>query len=364
MDTHAVPGELTSLSRFAPVTTKHTPNQAMAKTTSTDRVLPSHELKGYLLGVVGVAIFSATLPMTKLAVGSDATPLMSGEFISFARAAIAALLSLGWLAIVRPPLPRGRDWAWLGITAFGVVLGFPLFSSMAMRYVDGTHASVVLGVLPLATAGVGALVQRRRAPLSFWLASTVGCALVVWFAARRSVPALGPELGLALGPGLELGQTNDSPGFSLGVGYADGLLLMAVLMAAMGYTSGAMLSARHRAETVISWALVITLPVTAFGTWQTWPTAPMPAIAWAALAYVAIFSMWIGFFAWYRALAVGGVMRVSQVQLLQPFFGILVSIPLLGETWSWESMAFASAVVASAFIGRQCLKNESIQRTT
>ena len=192
MDTHAVPGELTSLSRFAPVTTKHIPNQAMAKTTSTDRVLPSHELKGYLLGVVGVAIFSATLPMTKLAVGSDATPLMSGEFISFARAAIAALLSLGWLAIVRPPLPRGRDWAWLGITAFGVVLGFPLFSSMAMRYVDGTHASVVLGVLPLATAGVGALVQRRRAPLSFWLASMVGCALVVWFAARRSVPALGP----------------------------------------------------------------------------------------------------------------------------------------------------------------------------
>ena len=81
MDTHAVPGELTSFSRFAPVTTKHTPNQAMAKTTSPDRVLPSHELKGYLLGVVGVAIFSATLPMTKLAVGSDATPLMSGEFI-------------------------------------------------------------------------------------------------------------------------------------------------------------------------------------------------------------------------------------------------------------------------------------------
>ena len=136
MDTHAVPGELTSFSRFAPVTTKHIPNQAMAKTTSPDRVLPSHELKGYLLGVVGVAIFSATLPMTKLAVGSDATPLMSGEFISFARAAIAALLSLGWLAIVRPPLPRGRDWAWLSVTAFGVVLGFPLFSSMAMRYVE------------------------------------------------------------------------------------------------------------------------------------------------------------------------------------------------------------------------------------
>jgi drug/metabolite transporter (DMT)-like permease len=295
------------------------------------------ELKGYVLGLIGVTIFAATLPVTKIAVGTEAMPLMSGQFVTLARAAIAAVLSGLWLLWVRPALPQGRDWLWLAVTACGVVIGFPMLMGLAMRHVDGTHASVVLGALPLATAALGALLQGQRAPRRFWIAAVLGAVLVMLFA---------------------MWHAPDSAAFGLGhmaVSGADVLLLLAVVCAAVGYTTGAALSKQHRAETVISWALVVASPVTLPGMFMTWPDAPMPTVSWFALAYVALFSMWIGFFAWYRGLAMGGVMRVSQVQLLQPFLGILFSIPLLGEAWSWTAVAFAAAVVACVAIGRSSL---------
>jgi drug/metabolite transporter (DMT)-like permease len=294
-----------------------------------------NELKGYFLGFLGVAIFSATLPVTKLAVGTDASPLMSGQFVAFARAAIAGTLSLLWLLWVRPAIPKGRDWLLLAVTACGVVFGFPLLTSHAMRYVDGTHASVVLGLMPLATALCGALVYRRRPPSTFWLASVAGCGLVMAFTIWR---------------GQGEPDTN-----AIGLSLADFMLFGAVVLGTIGYTSGAALATRHRSETVISWALVISLPLTTIGAWHSAPTAPMPPVAWVALGYVALFSMWIGFFAWYRGLVLGGVMGVSQVQSLQPFLGILVSIPLLGEAWSWVTIVFASAVVVTVYIARKCL---------
>ena len=294
-----------------------------------------NELKGYFLGFLGVAIFSATLPVTKLAVGTDASPLMSGQFVAFARAVIAGTLSLLWLLWVRPAIPKGRDWWLLAVTACGVVFGFPLLTSHAMRYVDGTHASVVLGLMPLATALCGALVYRRRPPSAFWLASLAGCGLVMAFTIWRGQGELGAN--------------------AIGLSFADVMLFGAVVLGAIGYASGAVLATRHRSETVISWALVISLPLTTIGAWHSAPTAPMPPVAWVALGYVALFSMWIGFFAWYRGLALGGVMGVSQVQSLQPFLGILVSIPLLGEAWSWVTIAFASAVVVTVYIAKNCL---------
>mgnify|MGYP001171409159 FL=1 len=313
----------------------NTTNNAEFGTAETNR---RNELKGYLLGVIGVAIFSATLPVTKLAVGTEAEPLMSAQFVAFARAAIAGTLSLLWLAWVRPAMPKGNDWVLLVVTACGVVFGFPLLTSNAMRYVDGTHASVVLGLMPLATAVCGAIVYRRRPPVSFWLASIAGCALVIGFTLWR---------------GHDTTAAN-----SVGLTFADFLLLGAVILGAIGYTSGAALASRHRSETVISWALVISLPLTTIGAWQTAPTNDMPLVSWVALGYVALFSMWIGFFAWYRGLVLGGVMGVSQVQSLQPFMGILVSIPLLNEQWSWVTISFAMAVVVTVYVAKNRLASQ------
>ena len=173
----------------------------------------STEMKGYVLGVIGVTVFAATLPITKIAVGSDAEPLVSGQFVTLARAAIAAMLSALWLLWVRPPMPRGRDWLWLGVTACAVVIGFPLFMGLAMRHVDGTHASVVLGALPLATAACGALLHGQRAPGHFWLAAVAGAALVMAFAMWKAPTAAGIDMG------------------SLSITGADLLLLCAVLCA-------------------------------------------------------------------------------------------------------------------------------------
>ena len=286
------------------------------------------ERKGLWLGLAGVAIFALTLPMTRLAVGTAEAPLMSGTFIALGRAAVAAALSALFLLATRAPLPRRGDWLPLAITSAGVVFGFPLFTSIAMRHVEAVHASVIVGVLPLATAVVGALLHRQRPSAGFWACAALGSALVVAFALLRS------GAGLRLHP-------------------ADLLLLAAMGCAAVGYAWGGRLSQRMRAEHVICWALVMALPITLPLAWSSRPAAPMPASAWAAFGYVAVFSMWIGFFAWYRGLALGGTVRVSQVQLVQPFLSMLFAVPLLGERLDLLTVAFALAVIATVFAGKK-----------
>lgn len=287
------------------------------------------EAKGLWLGLLGVVIFALTLPMTRLAVGTAEAPQMSGVFIALGRAAVAAVLSAGFLVATRAPLPRREDWWPLAITAAGVVFGFPLFTSIAMRYVEAVHASVIVGVLPLATAAVGALLHRQRPSAGFWLCAAIGSALVVGFAVLRSGAS-----GIALHP-------------------ADLLLLAAMGCAAVGYGYGARLSQRMRAEHVICWALVIALPLTLPAAVLSRPQAALAASAWWGFAYVAVFSMWLGFFAWYRGLALGGTVRVSQVQLVQPFLGMLFAVPLLGETLDATTVGFALAVIATVFIGKR-----------
>lgn len=284
--------------------------------------------RGLWLGFAGVAIFALTLPMTRLAVGTPDAPLMSGVFVALGRAAVAGLLSIAFLLAVRAPLPRRGDWAPLAVTSAGVVFGFPLFTSIAMRHVEAVHASVIVGVLPLATAVVGALLHRQRPARGFWVCAALGSALVVAFALLHS------------GTGLSLHA-------------ADALLLAAMACAAVGYAWGARLSQHMPAEHVICWALVIAMPVTVPLSWWTRPLQPMPASAWWAFGYVAAFSMWIGFFAWYRGLALGGTVRVSQVQLVQPFLSMLFAVPLLGERLDALSLAFALAVIATVFAGRR-----------
>jgi drug/metabolite transporter (DMT)-like permease len=291
--------------------------------------MKSDEAKGLWLGLIGVTIFALTLPMTRLAVGTPEAPQMSGVFIALGRALVAGLLSAIFLAASRAPLPRREDWLPLVITSACVVFGFPLLTSVAMRHVEAVHASVIVGVLPLATAAVGAWLHRQRPSVGFWLCAVIGSALVIAFAMLHSGAS------------------------GIGIQSADALLLAAMACAAVGYGWGGRLSQRMRAEHVICWALVIALPLTLPTALWTRPISPLHASAWWGFGYVAVFSMWLGFFAWYRGLAMGGTVRVSQTQLVQPFLSMLFAVPLLGESLDAVTLAFAGAVVLIVFAGNK-----------
>lgn len=291
--------------------------------------LSQKERSGLLLGFLGVAIFALTLPLTRLAVGSSASPQLSGLFIATGRATLAAVLALIFLWVTRAQLPQGRDWLLLGLIALGIVFGFPLCMSIAMRHVEAVHASVILGVLPLATALVGSVIHRQRPGAGFWLFASLGASLVVLFALLRS------------------GHS------SLSLAWADMLLLLGMACAAVGYGVGALLSARMRADHVICWALVISLPLNVPLALSDWPQEPVSLSAWVGFLYVAVFSQWLGFFAWYRGLALGGTVRVSQVQLLQPFLSMLFAIPILGESLDALTVGFGLAVITMVFLGRK-----------
>lgn len=297
-----------------------------------------HESSGLWLGFLGVVIFALTLPMTRIAVGSAQAPQMSGVFIALGRAAVAAALSIPFLLVTRAPWPRREDWRPLVITAAGVVFGFPLFTSIAMRHVQAVHASVILGVVPLATATAAAVLQGQRPSIGFWLCAVAGSAIVVGFAMMHSGSS------------------------ALGISSADLLLLCAMGCAAIGYAFGARQSQRMRAEYVICWALLIALPVTLPAAWLTWPEAPVSSAAWWAFGYVAVFSMWLGFFAWYRGLALGGTVRVSQVQLVQPFLSMVFAVPLLGEQLDAVTAGFGLAVIATVFAGRRMPVQQGVAR--
>lgn len=294
---------------------------------SSPPAVPDTTTRGLWLGLLGVLIFSATLPMTRLAVGTPQHPQLDGVFVALGRAAVAGLLSLGLLWQSRAPWPSRADWPWIAAIAAGAVFGFPLFTSVALREVDAVHASVMVGVLPLATAAAGAWVHRQRPPAAFWAFAAAGSALVVGYALLRS-----------------------GAGFALHM--ADALLLAAMGWGALAYAAGGRLAVRLRAEHVICWALVLALPVTLPATVWYWPTTPVAAAAWLGFSYVAVFSMWVGFFAWYRGLALGGVVRVSQVQLLQPFFSMLLAAALLGESVDALTLGFGLAVLATVLLGR------------
>ncbi len=282
--------------------------------------------RGYLLGLLGVALFAMTLPMTRLAVGDAAAPQLPPAFVTAGRAAVAGVLSLLYLAAVRAPRPGRALWPALAVSALGTVVGFPLGIALALREVQAMHAAVVTGVLPLATALLAAWVWRQRPSAAFWACAVTGCALVLAFAAWKG----GGQLVAA-----------------------DGWLLLAVLSAAVGYVAGARVSAVLPAQQVICWVLVGSLPFTLPVALWVWPEAPARPAAWLGFAYTAVFSMWLGFFAWYRGLTLGGVVRVSQVQLLQPFLALLFAVPVLGERLDGVTVLFSLAVVGVVFLGRR-----------
>ena len=286
---------------------------------------------GLLLGLLGVTVFAITLPMTRMATGTADAPLLSPWFVTFARAVLAGSLSIIVLLMTRSPLPQAGQRTPLAMAVLGNALGFPIFLGFALRLVPSSHAAVFTALLPLATAAAAAVVLGQRARLGFWLCAALGAGLVMVFSALRA----------------------SSQGHSLGLEWADALLLGAVLAAAMGYVYGAKVTPSLGAERVICWVCVMALPVTIPGTLLTWPEQPIPLSAWIGLAYVGIFSMWAGFFAWFRGLAMGGALRVSQVQLLQPFISIVAGFLILGEGFEALTLGFAFAVVFTVFLGRR-----------
>lgn len=292
---------------------------------------PADAVRGWWFGLLGVVIFAMTIPMTRLASGLGTEHPLPAVFVAIGRAALAGVLAAGWLAWQRAAWPRPQQWRRLALTALGVVLGFPLFMGLAVVRVDAAHAAVVTGLLPMATAVLGAWMLHQRASTGFWLSALAGTLLVIAFAMWKSGGALQ---------------------------WADGLLLLAVVAGAWGYVQGARLSVGGAGEAmppsaVISWVLVMSLPFTLPVAWATWPSGPVRASAWVGFAYVAVFSMWLGFFAWYRGLALGGMFGVSQVQLAQPFLSMAFAVPLLGESLDAGTLAFAAAVMATVFVSRR-----------
>jgi drug/metabolite transporter (DMT)-like permease len=284
------------------------------------------QARGLWLGALGVLIFAMTLPMTRLAVGPVEAPQLPPLFVTAGRAAGAGLLSIVYLWLTRAPRPQRQHLGLFAVSALGTVVGFPMGLALALREVPSMHAAVVTGVLPLATAAMAALTMRQRASAGFWVCAGLGCALVLAFAAHEG----GGHLVAA-----------------------DGWLLLAVLSASAGYVAGARLTAHWRAEHVISWVLVLSLPATLPVALWAWPAAEVRAVAWGAFGYVTVFSMWLGFFAWYGGLALGGALRVSQVQLIQPFLALLLAAPVLGEALRPSTLAFSLAVVAVVMLGKR-----------
>jgi len=256
---------------------------------------------GWGSGLLGVVIFSGSLPATRVAVGG-----FSPLFLTSARAVIAALLGAALLWGLRQTRPARSDLASLAIVALGVVVGFPLLTALALQHVTSAHSIVFIGLLPLATALFGVLRGGERPRAAFWIFSLVGSAAVAGFALVQGGPA-----SLA----------------------GDLLMLAAILLCGLGYAEGAALSRRLGGWQVISWALVLSLPAMLVLALATRPAgiAGVGAPAWFGLAYVSVFSMLVGFVFWYRGLARGGIAGVGQLQLLQPFLGLALAGLLLGE---------------------------------
>lgn len=287
----------------------------------------SASTKGFMLGVLGVAIFAVTLPMTKLATAHPGFAGLSPAFITFGRAAVAGVLSIAYLLVVRSRRPDTQEALALILAGLGIVVGFPLFMGLAVQYVDAMHAAVIAGALPLGTAILTALWMRERASGRFWALAVFGFLLVLAYAYLAS------------------GGKGFVP--------ADGLLLLAMTSASAGYVLGARLSRNRAPEEVICWILALYLPLTVPVSLWFRPEGEVASVAWWAFAYLAVFSMWLGFFAWYRGLALGGAMRVSQTQLLQPFLSMLVAVPLLGERLDALSVLFCLAIIATVAMSRK-----------
>ena len=283
------------------------------------------ETKGMLIGFIGILIFSLTLPVSKIAVLS-----FNPYFIAFGRATLAGLVALAYLLYKKEPIPSKVDFLKFVVIALGVVFGFPIFTTIAMIEGSSSHGAVILGMMPLATTVIGVIRFKERPSLGFWLVSLLGAALVVVYALLKS-----------------------SGDFT----YIDGLLVAGGICACVGYVEGGELSRKLNPRVVISGALVISLPITIVMSYFTFDMQYVDAgsMAWIILIYLSLFPMFIGFFFWYEGLAIGGIARVSQVQLIQPFCTLVAASILLGDPFTIINLVFAFLVVSTVILGKRML---------
>lgn len=281
----------------------------------TDTISKDQAVSGWINGFIGVLLFSGSMPATKLAVME-----MDPIFVTIARALIAGILALSVLLIYKEKRPAKNQIFSLVLVAVGCVIGFPLLSSLALQYLTSAHSIVFLGMLPLATAIFGVFRGGERPHPVFWLFSVIGSLLVIGYAFSQGISA--------------------SP-------IGDILMLLAVILCGLGYAEGAKLSKTLGGWQVISWALVLSLPVMLPLLIIYFP-ADLETVSfkgWFGLGYIALFSMFIGFIFWYKGLAQGGITSVGQLQLLQPFFGLALAAFLLHEQVSIGMLGITIGVI-------------------
>lgn len=283
----------------------------------------STHTKGWINGFIGVLIFSGSLPATRVAV-----PDFGPGFLTTARAAIAGLIALLVLVIAKEKKPDQRQVRSLLIVTSGVVVGFPLLSSLALQYLTAAHAMVFLGLLPLSTATFGVWLGGERPKPVFWFFSVLGSLLVIGYAVYQGLTA--------------------SP-------VGDLFMLGAIILCGLGYAEGGKLSKALGGWQVISWALVLALPLMLPLCWLFFPPAVgfIKPASWVGLGYISLFSMFIGFIFWYKGLAQGGIASVGQLQLVQPFFGLALAAVLLHEQVSMGMVAVTAGVIACVIASKR-----------
>lgn len=269
--------------------------------TASTQIANHQQINGWVNGFIGMLLFSGSMPATKIAITE-----LSPAFVTITRAGIAGILALCALLVFKEKRPDKKQLPSLFMVILGVVLGFPLLSSMALQYISSAHSLVYAAMLPLSTALFAVLRTGERPPFLFWVFSIIGSALVI---------------GFAISQDLSISYTGDI------------LMLLATLLCGLGYAEGAKLSSQLGGWQVISWALVFSLPVTLpfIIIFQPASFEGIHTGTWLGLGYVSVFSMFIGFVFWYKGLAQGGIAVVGQIQLLQPFFGLTFAALLLHE---------------------------------
>lgn len=289
----------------------------------------SAQTKGYLLAFVGVVIFALTLPVTRWVVDIGSAHALSPTFVTVARATIAGLCGLGylwWQNAFR--FPSGLVTAIL-ISAAGTVLTFPFFLGMGLAQAPSMQAAVVTGFMPICTAVFTSIYFRQTQAWLFWVCAVLGFVLILAFSLYQ---------GLGV------------------IKAADVFLVLAVVTGAIGYVAGVKVSSAMPASHAISWVLVFSLPITLPSTLWLLPAQTITVSNSMGLLYLGVFSMWLGFFAWYKGLVLGGAMRVSQVQLLQPFVALILSAILLGERLDLGTLIFACALILTVFASKRAAR--------
>ena len=283
---------------------------------------------GLILGAIAVLIFSVTMPMTKIAMAGD---VLSPWFVWAGRAVLAAIAGIVYLIATRAPMPPRALWLPLAGATLGILFGWPLLNTLALQTVSSSHAAVVNGILPLATAVIGAWLNRESLSRRFWCCAVAGTLLVCGYAWQRAHGELHA---------------------------ADALMLLGIVLGGLGYASGAIATRHLSGPQVISWALILALPGTLAVALWSMPAQPAaaPASVWTAVIYLGLMSQWIGFFFWYKGLAMGGIARVSQVQLIQLFFTLGFAALLLNESIEPAMLVVALLTVVLIAAGRRTKK--------